>query len=78
MAEYRFDPPLRLAGTPNVLIHSLDEAADYMRFYEGARRPMTRDSVLHHIEGAKSADEQRDAANAFRGWTESEALLIGT
>ena len=78
MAKHSFDPPLRLAGAPNVLIHSLDEAADYMRFYEGARRPMTRDSVLHHIEGAKSAEEQRDAANTFRAWAETEALLIDT
>jgi hypothetical protein len=31
MTEFKFNPPLRLAGTPNVFIRSLDEAADFVR-----------------------------------------------
>jgi hypothetical protein len=76
MAEYEFEPPLRLAGTPNVFIESLDEAADYIRAYKTARRPMTQDGVLHRVEAATTAQERRDAADTFRAWAESEGLLI--
>jgi hypothetical protein len=76
MAEFRFEPPLRLAGTPKVMISSLDEAADYVRAYTGARRPMSQDGVLRRLEGAGTAEQERDAADAFRGWAESEGLLI--
>jgi hypothetical protein len=31
MTKFKFNPPLRLAGTPNVFIRSLDEAADFVR-----------------------------------------------
>jgi len=78
MAEFRYNPPLQLAGTPTVIISSLDEAADFVRSYQGARRPVRQDGVLHRLEGASTAEEQREAANAFRGWAESEGLLIET
>jgi hypothetical protein len=76
MTEFRFDPPLRLAGAPAVTVASLDEAAEFVRAYQGARRPVLQDGVLHQLEGADSGDQQRDAANAFRAWAESEGLLI--
>ena len=76
MAEFRYNPPLQLA--PTVIISSLDEAADFVRSYQGARRPVTQDGVLHKLEGASTAEEQREAANAFRAWAESEGLLIET
>ena len=59
-----------------MLIHSLDEAADFVRAYKGARRPMTQDGVLHRLEAASTAEQERDAANAFRWWVESEELVI--
>jgi hypothetical protein len=76
MAEFKFEPPLKLIGTPNVRVRTLDDAADYLRAYKGARRPVTQDGVLHRVEGADTVEEQREAANAFRAWVESEGLLI--
>jgi hypothetical protein len=76
MAEFKFDPPLQLAGTPNAFISSLDEAADFVRAYKGSRRPGRQDGVLHGLEGTSTAEQERDAANAFRSWAESEGLLI--
>jgi hypothetical protein len=76
MVEFRFDPPLRLAGTPKVMISSLDEAADFVRTYRGARRPVSQGGVLRCVEAPGTADQQRDAANIFRAWAESEGLLI--
>jgi hypothetical protein len=75
MTEFKFDPPLRLAGTPNAFIRLLDEAADFVRAYMGSR-PMVQDSVLHRLEGASTTQEQREAAIAFRGWVEFEGLLV--
>jgi hypothetical protein len=37
---------------------------------------MVQDSVLHRLEGASTTQEQREAANAFRGWAEFEGLLV--
>jgi hypothetical protein len=76
MTEFKFDPPLQLAGTPKGMIRSLDEAADFVRAYKGTRRPMVQDSVLHRLEGASTAEGQREAANVFRGWVEFEGLLM--
>lgn len=76
MAEFKFEPPLKLVGRPNVTVQSLDDAADYVRHYTGARRPMSRDSVLRRLEGATNAEQQREAADAFRWWAEFEGLLI--
>jgi hypothetical protein len=49
MTEFKFDPPLQLAGTPKVMIRTLDESADFVRAYKGTRRPMVQDSVLHRV-----------------------------
>ncbi len=76
MSDFRFTPPLRLAGKLVTTVRSLDDAAAYVRAYKGARRPMTQDGVLHRIEGAKSEAEQIEAANAFRAWAEAEGLVI--
>jgi len=78
MAEFKFEPPLKLIGTPKVTVRTLDDAADYLRAYKGARRPVTQDSVLHRVEGANTTAEQLEAGKAFLGWAESEGLLIGT
>jgi hypothetical protein len=76
MAEYKIDPPLRLAGRPHVYIHTVDEAADFVRNYKGARRPLSQDNILRRLEGADTIEQQTEAATAFRGWAEAERLLI--
>jgi hypothetical protein len=43
--------------------------------YKEARWPLLRDSTLRRLEGAHDAQEQREAANAFRGWAEFEGVL---
>jgi hypothetical protein len=57
MAEFKFEPPLELAGTPKV-IRSLGEAVAFVRAYKGSRRPMVKDRILHRLEGARTAQEQ--------------------
>jgi hypothetical protein len=76
MPEYKIDPPLRLVGRPNITVHSLDEAADFIRHHKGASRPMSQQHVLRQLEGAGTLEQQKDAAVAFRGWAEAEGLLI--
>jgi hypothetical protein len=75
MTEFRFDPPLQLAGTPTVMIRTLNEAADFVRTYKSSRRPLVQNSVLHRLDGASAPLEQQHAAYAFRGWVEFEGLL---
>src|SRR5215469_7960680 len=71
--EFTFDPPLTLKG--NAIVRTLDDAADYLRAYRYARKPLMQENVLRRLERADSLEEQRDAANAFRGWVEAEGLL---
>jgi hypothetical protein len=33
--------------------------------------------LVHKLEGAHTAEEMADAANAFRAWIEGEGLLVG-
>jgi hypothetical protein len=73
MAEFVFDPPLRLKR--GVMVRTLDDAADFTRKYVGSKLPFRRDGVLHGLEGASGYDEGRAAANAFQAWAEAEGLL---
>ena len=70
-----FEPPLRLAGTPIVVVRSLDEAAAVLQDYAG-RRPATRDLILRRLNAASTEQETGEAAKAFRWWAEQEGLLI--
>jgi hypothetical protein len=76
MAAFTFNPALRLAGRPDVLIHSIDEAADFVRSYQGARRPISQAGILRKLEAADGLEQEQDAANDFRAWAESEGLVI--
>ena len=73
MAEYVFNPPLRLAR--EVSVRTLDDAAEYVRTYVGSKHPTWRDGVLHELEGASGEQRERAAANAFRSWVQAEGLL---
>ncbi len=75
MAEYVFNPPLRLAG--GVVVRTLDDAAEFARKYNGAKWVVRRDGVLHSLQGASGEERERDAGNAFRAWAEAEGVLVG-
>ena len=70
----KFDPPLVLRG--NVVVQTLDDAADFVRRYKDAQRPVMQDGLLRKLERADADDEQRIAADAFRAWAEVEGLLV--
>ena len=78
MAASTFNPPLRLAGRPEVLVSTIDEAVAFVRNYQGARRPMTQNGVLRWLQTASGLQAKREAGDAFRAWAESEGLLIET
>jgi hypothetical protein len=73
MSEFVFEPPLPLAG--NVTVRTLDDAAAFTRNCKTARQPMVREGVLRRLQAASSLGEERNAANAFRGWVEEEGIL---
>jgi hypothetical protein len=70
-----FEPPLQLAGTPAVLIRSLDDAACFLRGY-GGRWPATRNLILRRLDSASSVQEMGEAAKSFRWWAKMEGLLL--
>jgi hypothetical protein len=74
MAEFRFDPPIMLQS--NVAVSSFGEAAAFVRSFHGAQRPLVQQSVLRRLEGARTLEERRTAADAFRGWARTEGLLL--
>jgi hypothetical protein len=73
MREYVFEPSLTLRG--GAVVRTLDDAVAFLDRYKEARWPLLRDSTLRRLEGAHDAQEQREAANAFRGWAELEGVL---
>jgi hypothetical protein len=73
--EFRYKPALRLVG--GLVIRNLDEATEFARRYEATRNVVRRDGLVHKLEGAHTAEEMADAANAFRAWIEGEGLLVG-
>ena len=74
MTEYKFDPPLTLAG--NIVVVTLEDAAACVRGYKVSNRPVMQDGVLRRLERADSEHQQNEAAAAFRGWAEAEGVLI--
>jgi hypothetical protein len=73
MQEYVFEPSLTLKG--GAVVRTLDDAVAFLDRYKDARWPLLRDSTLRRLEGAHDAQEQHEAANAFRGFAEFEGLL---
>jgi hypothetical protein len=73
MREYVFEPSLTLRG--GAVVRTLDDAVAFLDKYRDARWPLLRDSTLRRLEGAHDEQEQREAANAFRGWAEFEGVL---
>jgi hypothetical protein len=69
-----FEPPLKFAGTPPVLIRSVADAADFLRGYHG-RWPATRVLILRRLDTASTAAETCNAADTFRWWAQLEGLL---
>jgi hypothetical protein len=72
---FPFEPPLQLAGTPGVLVRSLDDATGVLRKYVG-QRPATRDLILRRLNAASTEHETGEAARTFRWWAEQEGLLL--
>jgi hypothetical protein len=74
MTEFRFDPPLTLKD--NIVVFTLDDAAAFVRSYKHTKWPEAQESVLRRLEGADSPEEQRHAADTFRGWAETEKVIV--
>lgn len=76
-ANYRFEPPLRIKGRSELLVHSLDEAERFLLDYDRERLPIhNRKGILRKLQAASRPEEQKNAADAFIGWLEAERLLL--
>jgi hypothetical protein len=73
MANFVFDPPLRLAR--DVTVRTLDDAAEFARTYVGPRLPRRRDRLVRVIEEVSGEASGRAAAHMFRAWALAEGLL---
>jgi hypothetical protein len=71
-----FEPPLQLAGMPTVLVRSLDDAAAFLRGYNG-RWPATQDLILRRLGAASNEQETSEAVRTFRWWAQLERLIPG-
>jgi hypothetical protein len=74
MSEFQFDPPLTLIG--NIVVSTLDDAAAFLRSYRNSNWRTGQQNVLRRIEGADSEERQRQAADTFRGWAQSENVIV--
>src|SRR2546426_8855450 len=73
MANFVFDPPLRLAR--DVTVRTLGDAAEFARTYVGPRLPRRRDRLVRVIEEVSGEASGRAAAHMFRAWALAEGLL---
>ncbi len=71
---FAFEPPLQLCGTRIVLIQSLDDAAVFLRGYNGRWRA-TEDLIRRRLDAASTRQEIGEAAKTFRWWAQLEGLL---
>ncbi|TMJ79367.1 MAG: hypothetical protein E6G78_22555 [Alphaproteobacteria bacterium] len=64
MTDFVIDPPIRILGRRGSFVRSTSEAAAFIRQHmdRNARK------VLHRLEGARSAKQAQEAAQAFRSW----------
>jgi hypothetical protein len=74
MADFVFDPPLRLKR--EITVRTLGEAADFARNFVGPSLPGRRDSIMKGLEAASDREKGRAAANAFQEWAKAEGLLL--
>jgi hypothetical protein len=56
-------------------VATLDQALAYLQAQDGARYA-NREGVLFRLQSARTPDEKRDAANAFRGWLDATGLRV--
>ena len=73
MAEFVFDPPLRLAR--DFTVRTLDDAAEFARTHVGPRLPRRRDRLVRVIEEVSGEAIGWAAARMFRAWVLAEGLL---
>jgi hypothetical protein len=74
MAEFLFEPPLRLER--DILVRTLNQAATVARvLIVTLLPPGERDAVVRQLEAAKGTEREREAANAFCEWAAAEGLL---
>jgi hypothetical protein len=64
MADFVFDPPLRLAR--DVTVRTLDDAAEFARTYVGPRLPRQRDRIVRVIEEVEEQKLTRRSRRSFR------------
>lgn len=75
MLDFPIEPPVQLTSEHAPELRSIGQAA---RFMEGLDlgEDMEADRILHRLEHVATAEEARDAADAFRSWLEGEGLLV--
>jgi hypothetical protein len=73
MTEYTFDPPITLKG--NILVFTLDDAAAFVRSYKKPKWRTGQQTVLRRLESAVTEDQEKYAADSFRGWAEAEDVI---
>jgi hypothetical protein len=71
--DFVFEPPLRLAR--DVIVRTLDDAAEFARTYVGPRLPHRRDHLVRRLEEVSDEANARVAARAFRAWAIAEGLM---
>jgi hypothetical protein len=62
-------------GEGSRVVRTLDEALAYLLAHVAGQHA-NREGVVFRLEGAHTAEERVDAANAFRGWLDATGLLI--
>ena len=58
------------------MIRTLGDTVALVNEYKKAQRGLLRERSLRRRDGAHDEEEQRQAANAFRGWAEFEGLIV--
>jgi len=53
---FSFEPALRLAGTPTIVVRSSEDASQFLKQY-ARRRPASRDSIPRRIMAASGRQE---------------------
>jgi hypothetical protein len=74
MTDFAIEPPIRTLGRRATFVRSTEQAAAFMREHMLQHMDHHAAEVLVRLEDVRSAEEAREAAQAFRTWIASGLL----
>jgi hypothetical protein len=75
MPDFAINPPVHV-GKPEVIVRSVEQAADFVRKCGMANLDGETSRLLEQLHNVQSPEQARDAGRAFKTWLGQRDLLL--